>query len=134
MSWDSAIKWIMLVSGALTCTMVSAAFTPGESLQSIFGAWPESPETDLVARNWGILIGLMGVLLVYGAFHPAIRKTALVVAGASKAVFVALVLAQGARFLSYQAGIAVAVDSAWVLVFAAYLLSTRARRTAPAAR
>lgn len=80
MSWDSAIKWIMLVSGA---------------------------------------------------FHPAVRKTALVVSGASKAVFVALVLAQGGRFLSYQAGIAVAVDTVWVLVFAAYLWSSRPRRAIP---
>jgi len=128
MSWDPAIKWIMLVSGALTCTMVSTAFTPAETLRSIFGAWPESPETDLVARNWGILIGLMGALLLYGAFHPAVRKTSLVVAGASKAVFVALVLAQGSRFLSYQAGIAVAVDTVWVLIFAGYLWSSRARR------
>jgi hypothetical protein len=127
-SWDSAIKWIMLVSGALTCTLVSAAFTPAETLRSIFGAWPESAETDLVARNWGILIGLMGALLVYGAFHPAVRKTALVVAGASKAVFVALVLAQGSRLLSHQAGIAVAVDSVWVHHFAAYLWSSRPRR------
>ncbi|HTL99618.1 MAG TPA: hypothetical protein VL503_00685 [Candidatus Omnitrophota bacterium] len=128
MSWAGAIKWIMLVSGALTCTMVSTAFTPAETLRSIFGAWPESPETDLVARNWGILIGLMGALLIYGAFHPAVQKTALVVAGASKAVFAALVLAQGGRFLSYQAGIAVAVDTVWVLIFAAYLWSSRARR------
>lgn len=129
MSWDSSIKWIMLVSGALTCTMISVAFTPGESLRAIFGAWPEGPEAELVARNWGILIGLMGALLIYGAFQPAVRALALVVAGASKAVFVALVLAQGSRFLSYQAGIAVAVDAVWVLIFAAYLWSTRARRT-----
>lgn len=39
MSWDSAIKWIMLVSDALTGTMVRAAFTPAETLRSIFGAW-----------------------------------------------------------------------------------------------
>jgi len=125
-----AIRWIMIVSGALTCTMVTTAFTPAETLRSIFGVWPESPETDLVARNWAILIGLMGALLVYGAFHPAVRKTALVVAGASKAVFVTLVLSQGNRFLSHQAGIAVAVDGVWVLIFAAYLWSSRGRRIA----
>lgn len=128
MTWSAAIKWIMIVSGVLTCTMVTVAFTPAETLRSIFGAWPEGPETDLVARNWGILIGLVGAMLVYGAFHPAVRTMALIVAGGSKAVFIALVLAQGSRFLSYQAGMAVAVDAVWVLLFAAYLWSTRPRR------
>ena len=37
-------------------------------------------------------------------------------------IFVALVLSHGGRFLGYQAGVAVAVDLAWVVVFAAYLL------------
>jgi hypothetical protein len=131
-SWAVAIKWIMLVSGALTCTMVTAAFTPAETLRSIFGAWPEGPEAELVARNWGILIGLTGAMLVYGAFHPAVRAMALVVAGASKAVFITLVLARGGRFLSHQAGIAVLVDAVWVLIFTAYLWSTRPRRPASA--
>lgn len=128
MTWSAAIKWIMIVSGVLTCTMVTVAFTPAETLRSILGTWPEGPEADLVARNWGILIGLMGAMLVYGAFHPAVRTMALIVAGGSKAVFIALVLAQGSRFLSYQAGMAVAVDAVWVLLFAAYLWSTRPRR------
>jgi hypothetical protein len=47
------------------------------------------------------------------------------VAGASKAIFVALVLSHGGRFLGYQAGIAVLMDVLWVVVFAAYLLSVR---------
>ena len=46
---------------------------------------------------------------------------ALTVAGSSKAVFVILVLSHGGRFLAYQAGIAVAIDAAWVLLFASYL-------------
>lgn len=31
------IKWIMLVAGVLTCTMLYAAFAPQASLQSTFG-------------------------------------------------------------------------------------------------
>ncbi len=62
-------------------------------------------------------------MLIYGARKPAVRPMALTVAGASKAVFVALVLSHGGRFLGYQAGIAVLVDAVWVTVFAAYLLS-----------
>jgi ABC-type lipopolysaccharide export system ATPase subunit len=47
-----------------------------------------------------VLIGLMGALLLYGAFHAPSRKLALVVAGASKIAFIALVLMQGDRYLS----------------------------------
>jgi hypothetical protein len=50
---------------------------------------------------------------------------ALTVAGASKAIFIALVLSHGGRFLGYQAGIAVFVDALWVIVFASYFLAVR---------
>jgi hypothetical protein len=76
-------------------------------------------------RNWGALIGLMGAMLIYAARKPAVRPLALTVAGASKAVFIALVLSQGGRFLAHQAAIAVVVDLMWVAVFAAYLLTIR---------
>ena len=53
------------------------------------------------------------------------RPLALTIAGASKAVFIALVLSHGGRFLGYQAGIAVFVDALWLMVFASYLLAVR---------
>jgi hypothetical protein len=82
------------------------------------------PVADVVVGNWGALIALMGVMLIYGARKPTVRSLALVVAGASKAIFIALVLAHGGRFLGYQAGIAV-IDLVWAVVFTAYLLSER---------
>jgi hypothetical protein len=54
-----------------------------------------------------------------------VRPLALTMAGASKAVFIALVLSHGGRFLGSQAGVAVAVDAMWVIMFAAYLFTTR---------
>lgn len=83
------------------------------------------PVADIVVRNWGALIALVGAMLIYGARKPAVRPLALTVAGASKAVFIALVLSHGGRFLGYQAGIAVFVDVLWVMVFASYFLAVR---------
>lgn len=60
------------------------------------------------------------------------RPLALTVAGASKAIFIALVLSHGRRFLGYQAGIAVFVDALWVMVFASYLLAVRRAPTGDA--
>ncbi len=119
------ISRLMTVSGALTLTMLYATFAPEAATQSNFGESLTGPVASVVVRNWGALIALMGVMLLYGARNPAVRSFALTIAGVSKAIFIALVLAQGGRFLAYQAGVAIAVDAIMVLVFAAYLLAIR---------
>jgi hypothetical protein len=118
-------KWFMVVSGALTCTMVFAAFAPQAALRSTFGETLQGPVADIVVRNWGALIALVGLMLIYGGFRPAVRPLVLTVAGASKVVFIALVLSHGSRYLGYQAGIAIAVDAVWVVLFAWYLWAAR---------
>ena len=119
------IKWIMLMSGALTCTMVYAVVAPQAALRSTFGETLEGPLAEIVVRNWGALITLVGTMLIYGAFNPQVRSLALTVAGASKLVFIALVLSHGGRYLGHQAGIAIAIDLVWVALFACYLLGAR---------
>ena len=124
------MKAVMIVSGLLTATMIQAAFDPQGALRSTFGEGLQGPLAEVVVRNWAILIALMGALLVYGAFRPAVRPPVLVAAGLSKLAFIALVLSHGTRYLGHTAGIAVAIDSAMVLVFAAYLAAARRRATA----
>ena len=116
---------MMLVSGALTCTMFYAAVAPEAAVRSSFGQSIDGPVAQIVVRSWGILIGLMGLLLIYGAFNEQTRRVALVVAGASKIAFVALVLSIGQQFLQFQVGVGVAIDIVMVTLFALYLLSTR---------
>jgi hypothetical protein len=131
MSWIVRnIDRIMIVSGVLTLTMIYAAVAPDAAFRSTFGEGVGGPAADLVVRNWGALIALIGSMLIYGARRPAVRPLALTVAGASKAIFVALVLSHGGRFLGYQAGVAVIIDLGWVAIFAAYLWAVR--RTPPA--
>jgi hypothetical protein len=126
MSWIVAnIHRIMIVSGLLTMTMLYAALAPEAALHSTFGESVSGPVADIVVRNWGALIALVGAMLIYGARNPAARPLALTVAGASKAIFIVLVLSHGGRFLGYQAGIAVAVDLLWVAVFTWYFLAVR---------
>jgi len=68
MTWIVAnIKWLMLVSGALTCTMMYAAIAPQAALRSNFGVALEGPVSEIVVRNWGALIGLVGAMLIYVA-------------------------------------------------------------------
>jgi hypothetical protein len=117
------IKWIMIVSGVLTCTMLYAAFAPQAALRSNFGETLDGPLAGIIVRNWAVLIALVGGMLVYGAYHPLSRPLVLTVAAVSKVAFIGLVLAHGGRYLAYQAGVAVAVDLVMVLVFAMYLVA-----------
>lgn len=128
MTWVAAnIRWIMLAAGALTCTMIYAAIAPQAALRSTFGEALEGPVAEIVVRNWGVLITLIGAMLIYGAYHAPVRGLVLTVAATSKIVFIGLVLAHGGRFLS-QAGLAIAIDVVLVVLFVAYLAGLRRRR------
>lgn len=123
------MKWVMLVAGLLTCTMFYALLAPQAALQSTFGETLPGPVAEIVVRNWGGLIGIVGLLLIYGAFNPASRSMVLLVAGASKVIFISLILIYGSKYLGHQAGVAVVVDSVMVLLFAGYLIGARSNST-----
>ena len=130
MSWIvSRMRWIMLVSGVLTSTMIYAAIAPEAALQSSFGETLTGPLAEIVVRNWGALIALIGGMLIYGAFNPSSRPLVLVVAGVSKAVFIGLVLSLG-DYLGRQVGVAVVVDAIMIVLFAWYLVAARVGRQA----
>jgi len=134
MTWiELKMKWIMIVSGVLTATMIYAAIDPDAALQSTFGETLNGPLAHILVRNWGALVALVGGMLIYGAFNPRERPLILIAAGSSKVVFIALVLSQGTRYLSEQAGVAVAVDLVMVGLFGWYLVAVRAvaGRSAP---
>ena len=126
MRWIAArTKWILLVSGLLTLTMIQAAIAPQAALRSMFGATLDGPVAEVVVRSWGALIALVGAMLVYAAFRPAVRPLVLTAAGASKLVFVGLVLTYGRPLLGHQVGVSVAVDSLMVALFSVCLLAGR---------
>ena len=83
------------------------------------------PVSGIVVRNWSALIGLMGLMLIYGAFVPTVRRFSLVIAGISKIVFITLVLSFGKEYLRFGAGTAVVADSVMIVLYAAYLFLSR---------
>ncbi|HKA57652.1 MAG TPA: hypothetical protein VKD28_03490 [Gemmatimonadales bacterium] len=133
MKWIVAyIKWIMLVTGLLTASMIYYAISPQDSLAADFGHGLDDPLAILLVRNWGILVGLVGLMLIYGALIPPARRLVLSVAAVSKLAFVLLVLGAGSAYLAFRVRYAVIIDSVEVLLFAAYLLATRHPMRAPA--
>jgi len=134
MKWLVAhIKWIMLISGILTTTMLYVAIAPHAALTSNFGHSLEAggPLAELIVRNWGVLIGLVGVMLIYGAFDPPGRPFILTIAGLSKLAFIVLVLTVGKEYLGQPIRLAVVIDAIWVVVFAAYLVGSRTTARVP---
>lgn len=114
-------KWIMLVSGILTCTMLTGLFAPQYLVESNFGEAIEGAAAEIIVRNWSALIGLMGIMLIAGALDRSIRKFCLVIAGISKLIFIMLVLSTGRSYLGQGIGTAVIVDSIMIILYAAYL-------------
>ncbi len=129
-----SMKWIMLVSGVLTCTMFYAAIAPQAALRSTFGQDLQGPVAEIVVRNWGVLITLMGAMLIYGAFNVAVRPLILSVAGLSKVAFLLLLGTFGRTFLGHQAATALVSDILQVTLFIAYLVVAPTARRATARR
>ena len=124
MNWIvTRMKWIMLVSGVLTCSMIFAAVAPQSALLSTFGMTLEGAVAEIVVRNWGALIAIVGAMLIYGAYHTPSRPLVLMVASASKLIIISLVLLFARQYLDHQAGVAVVVDLVMVLLFIGYLIS-----------
>ena len=121
----SNFKWVMLIAGLLTCTMFMGLISPEASVKSNFGDELEGSVFEIIVRNWAALIGLMGIMLIYGAFVPAVRRFALVMAGISKVIFIILVLSSGESYMKFGAGLAVIIDSVMIVLFVVYLLVSR---------
>ena len=119
---NNNMKWIMLISGALTFTMVFAAITPQLALHSMFGYSLEGPLAEVVVRNWGALIALIGGMLIYGAFNTEVRNLVLTVATLSKITFIALVISNG---FGVKLLFAISFDAILILIFCSYIFSTK---------
>jgi hypothetical protein len=120
----SNIKWIMLIAGLLTCSMIFAVFAPQTALISMFGESLTEPLAQVVVRSWGFLIFLMGTLLIYGAYSPGHRHLALVLTSISKIVFIALIVIFGSQYIQ-QSAVTIVLDSVLIIIFLTYLVKVR---------
>jgi hypothetical protein len=124
--FHNATKWVMLVSGLITCSMIFAAIDPAGAMKQAFGESVDGALAEMLVRNWGKGVFLFGVMLIWGAFSMQVRTMALVIVGLSKAAFIALVVAYGEPYLS-AAKMPVVIDSAMVGYFAVYIIATRGK-------
>jgi hypothetical protein len=116
------IKWVMLASGMLTFTMFYGLFAPQASLDSMFGVSFNGTLETIVIRSWSALVGLIGVILIYGAFSKKYRTFSLLISVFSKAVFVSLVLLYGQEYMG-NVGLAVIMDCTVIVLSVIYLIT-----------
>ena len=115
------IDLILFVSGTLTASMLSLFLAPRAALKAFNGLEVDDEVALFFARSSGLPVGLMGVLLLWAGFEPALRVPIVAVALIGKALFVASILTTF-REHARRYRLTLVVDSACVLVFAAYLL------------
>jgi len=120
-------KWLMLVSGVLTASMFYGLFAPQAALESMFGVSFTGQLESIVIRSWSALVGLMGVILIYGALNEKHRAFCAAIAATSKAIFVTLVLVYGQAFLS-KAAAAIIMDLVVISATLIFLLALRIKR------
>ncbi|PJZ79881.1 hypothetical protein [Leptospira meyeri] len=123
----SNIKWIMVGSGIITCSMILSALHPTLGLMLTFGDTLNGDLANIIVRNWGALIALTGGMLVYGAYNEPNRNLILVVSSISKTTFVLLNLIYGQSYLM-KSGIALVFDSILVIIFVSYLVSQNSKK------
>lgn len=115
------IKWIMLISGVLTCSMALAIVAPRLAMQRTFGVALEGALADVLVRSWGVLVTLIGVMLIYAAFRSIHRNLVLSVAIVSKAALIVLLIGPGRELMTAAAPVMV-LDALMVTVFSLFLL------------
>jgi hypothetical protein len=114
------MELILLITGFATAGAIVLTLAPVPMMKALFGQAPSDPLTVLIARHWGLLVGLVGALLVYAAYHAEIRVPALMVAIVEKAAFVLAMFPSPFRRRPAVLAMA-AADAGMAAVYLAYL-------------
>ncbi|MEO3738124.1 hypothetical protein [Shewanella baltica] len=122
-------KWLMLVSGALTATMFYGLIAPQTALESMFGASFDGTLESIIVRSWSALVGLIGIVLIYGALVEKHRVFAAAIGALSKAIFVSLVIIYGQAYLA-EAASAIIMDIVVVAFTITFFVVVRIQRSA----
>ncbi len=113
--FDRSLVGFMWFAGVLTLLVAVGVLAPDQIQRSMFGAETSDAIAIFLTRAWSGLIGIMGLLLIFGARSEALRTFCLNIAAGSKAMFIAIMLFYGQAFLA-SAGIALLIDACVVLV------------------
>ncbi len=115
------IQLILIVTGAFTAVAFGQFVAPSKLLRLIYGESQADAASVMLARHWGLLVGCVGLLLIYAAFEPTVRVHFMIFAVAEKVALGALILGSDLRQQSPAAAIAVS-DLLISLIYVVYLV------------
>jgi hypothetical protein len=115
------IQIILIVTGAFTALAFGQFVAPTRLLPLIYGQAQTDAASLMLARHWGLLVGCVGLLLIYAAFEPTVRVHFMIFAVIEKVALGALILGSDLRRQSPAAAIAVG-DLLISLVYVIYLV------------
>jgi hypothetical protein len=115
------IEIILIVTGATTTMALAQFIAPASVSRIIYGATPTEVVGIALVRHWGLPVFLVGVLLIYAAFHPALREPVTIVAALEKTAFSLGIFGTPLRRHPIAAGIAVG-DILIPIVYVLYLV------------
>jgi hypothetical protein len=82
------IELILLITGLATAGVLVLFLAPVPVMKVLFGQAPSDALGLLITRHWGLLVGLVGALLIYAAYHAEVRVPTLIIAIVEKVVLV----------------------------------------------
>jgi hypothetical protein len=75
---------ILVVTGGLTLLAGVTIVAPSAVLGALFGSEEPDIVTRAMARHWGLLVALVGGLLLYAGYDPALRTPVMLAAAVEK--------------------------------------------------
>jgi hypothetical protein len=79
------IELILVLTGLATVGALALFLAPVTMMKLLFGQAPSGALSLLITRHWGLLVGLVGALLIYAAYHAEVRVPTLIFAIVEKA-------------------------------------------------
>lgn len=114
------IELVLLITGLATAGVLVLALAPVPLMKVLFGQAPSDGLGLLIARHWGLLVCLVGVLLLYAAYHAEVRVPTLIIATVEKVALVLGLLMSPFRKRPAVLAMVVA-DTAMAVVYSLYL-------------
>jgi hypothetical protein len=115
------IQLILIVTGAATALALGQFVAPSRLVGLVYGKAPADAASLMLARQWGLLVCGVGVLLIYAAFYPPVRIPVMVFAIIEKIGLGTSILGTALRQQPAAAAIAVG-DLLISLVYVVYLV------------
>ena len=86
------VNIMLYVTGIFTAGVILLFFAPEWAFDKILNITLKDEVSIFIARHWGLLIGIFGLLIICSVHNPAIRSTVLIAAVIEKAVIVLMIL------------------------------------------